>query len=483
MISSSYTRQCRKSDWMQVNAKHIFFFFSAIFLISLFYPSLAYFIKPLVKILYEGTSLGKSYAFLGWLVLFFGALAVKERVNFSPQGKDYSSKFLRLAFAGYLVAALLQVLLFISYSGSLPTPFSTIATMSSSGNEGSWEASYFGHLHSSKFSLFFLNFQPFKFVAADDGMPFFQIMPFALPLAIIIWILIFFLVKNSLLEALSSPKIISLKNFIWAIASWGVIVTVIDGGPFTPAGQFAILLLLFYSAFFKKQLSNNLSPAFFLSLLIFSAAFNYFFGKAMPIYGLALASAFCLLILFLASKKKELKLFFLLLFAAFALIFYAQASPFFFEKSIEEGKEATLFIYGIPLDSNPESLESALLEKFQNPKIYSYGYIAIVEGVPSENFTLSSFSSFIKERMNAKGYLETVLIEGKGINLEISSAKNQGILKECNSSYLSFEQGKGKAQSTKSILPQNYAALYALNCLLMNNGKNPVVIANGNTYI
>lgn len=468
---------------MQIKAKHILFFFSAIFLVSILYPPLAYFIKPLVKILYEGTSLGKSYAFLGWLVLFFGALAVKEKINFSPQGRDYFSKFLRLAFAGYLIAILLHVLLFISYSGSFPGPFSTIATMSSSGNEGAWEASYFGHLHSSKLSLFFLNYLPFKFVAADDGMPFFQVTPFAMPLAIIILLLIFFLIKNSLLEALSSPKIFSLKNFMWAIASWGIIVTVIDGGPFTVAGQFSILLLLFYSAFFRKSLSSTFFLASFCLLFIFSLAFNYFFAKILPIYGLALASALCLLILFLTTQKKAPKICFLLLFAAFILIFYIQASFFFFEKTAEEGTDTTLFIYGLPLDSNSESLKSALLEKFSTARIYSYGYIAIVEGAPSENFTLSSFSSFIKGKMDARGYLETVKVWGKESTFEISSPKNSGLLKECNSPYLSFEQAEGNAESAKSILPQNYAALYALNCLLMGNGKNPVVIVNGNTYI
>ncbi len=470
---------------MIVKARHLFFFFAALFLLSLFFSDLLFYIKPFVELLFEGTSFGKTYMFLFWMTAFFGALAIKEREKLVFQDRSYFKGFLKLAVIGFSIAVIGHNAIFFLFQGVVPSAFSVLATMTSNEGVGYWEATTFGHLHFSKISLFLFDFLPFNF-ATDNGMPFFQVTPNALLISLFILFLLALLLRSALLEGLANyTNRITPKNILWAFSSFGVMVTVIDGGPFTVAAQFSFVLLAYYIAAYKKKV-NSLQLLFSLAaLLLFLFVISSYAAQNVLIYGPALAglvvSFFTIMLFNLPSKQK---ISFGVIGIAFLLISHTQITSMLFSSHLEENREVSLFVYGLPLQDNEELLKTYLPEKFLSVKVYTHGYIAVIKGIPFSSYSTAHLSSFLKKKLNARGYLNVVKMKDSYSEYELYSETGIKMLDECSSEFVSFEPRPDLGMAkVKSMLPMHYTALYALNCLQANGIQNPVLSVNGDPYI
>jgi hypothetical protein len=468
-----------------LKAKHIFFLFSAILLIGLFYRPVIYQLKPFVELFYEGTSLGKTYAFLIWMSFLFGVLAVKEREKLSFENRNYFSAFLKVAAVAFAFAVIGHAAVFYVYHGSLPGPFSVIATMTSEQDTGYWEASTFGHIHFSKIALFLFDFLS-PDLHTDNGMPFFRVTPFALPLSIAIWVFIILLLRYALLESLSSyTNRVRGSHILWAIAAFGIMVAVVDGGPFSVVSQFSLGLFLYYSAAYKLKVSGRQILYALSGLFLILAILRFLVAGEVFVYGLALAGIIsALLTARLFSLPRLQKTLFVLLAAAFLLISHTQISGILSRGSLEQGQEVVLFVYGLPLSSGSSILDEAISESFSGASVYTYGYIALIEGTPSADYRGSSFSSFLQEKINASGYLNASRIKDGYSGYDLSSPAAIRAIEECSSPLVSFERRPdSRTMAVRSALPMHYTALYTLNCLIMDGEENPVVTLNGNPYI
>ncbi len=470
---------------MTVKAKHLFFLFAALLLITLFFSDLLFYIKPFVELLFEGTSFGKTYMFLFWMTAFFGVLAIKEREKLVFTDRSYFKGFLKIALIGFSVAVLGHIVLFFIFQGILPGVFSIFATMTSQEGVGYWEATTFGHLHFNKISLFLFDYLPFNF-ATDNGIPFFQVTPNAILISLFILFILVLLLRSALLEGLANyVNRITPKNILWAFASFGIIVTVIDGGPFTVAAQFSFILMAYYIGVYKKKADSLQLLLSLVALLLFLTVLTSFVSQEILIYGPSLAgltAAVLTLMLFKLPQKQ--KIYFAALGIAFLIICHTQITAMLFSSHIDKHEEVTLFVYGLPLNENSSALETYLPEKFLSVKLYTHGYIAIIKGIPSSSFNTAYLGSFLKDKFNAKGYLNVVRMNDTYSEYTIHSVREIQKLDECSSEFVEFESRAGLGiAKVRSRLPMHYTALYALNCLLANGIQNPVLSVNGNPYI
>src|SRR3989338_5538507 len=155
-----------------------------------------------VKTFFEGTSLGKTLAFLAWMALYFFVLLLKEKGKVPGLLQEYSHPFRWFLFVvglASLTGFFLHLLLLYLYVPdiSLADVPSIVGTMVSSGNALEWEASYMGHTHEGKIALALLTGLLPGNLKADSGLPLYSILPFS-------WLFSLYLLGLLLLAALFS---------------------------------------------------------------------------------------------------------------------------------------------------------------------------------------------------------------------------------------------------------------------------------------
>jgi len=446
-----------------------------------------------VKTAFEGNSFGKTVLFLAWLAVFFAILLLKQKGIISLKKKDSGNNlkiFAILVVASWLLAISLNTFLLSSHDAGFGD---VIGTLISRDGVLEWEASLIKHLHAAKISVGFVNsILPFHISGADSGVPIYSIMPFAwlfAPILILLALGAIFLVIREALENFEGK--ITVRLAIWAVASYGLTVSMLDGGPFSEIGRFSIGLFFFYWLAFESGI--KLSPIKQLAAAIILLGGFYFiasFFTLIQFYAttrIALLGIVIILALFAMHWKKmrmpeKAVLAVLLAFLSISLSF--QIEEFAFGSSVPEGIEGNYFVYGLPEGTDSARIVQ-IAEKFGTVShVEQDGWIAMFTMTADRDFRVEELDDELHSGLKPETYLYVFTFSKVKNSLLLdwpkAGSKEADALLDVNSSYISFRKvdwfGQEKI-AVETMINDNYSLLYVLNYMHFHEGiESPVAV-------
>src|SRR3989338_6310080 len=412
---------CRALDTMAFNAK-------TALLASLFVLVLAFLFKPVellvhafTKTYFEGNSFGKSLAFFGWLLLYFGVLHLKDHGRlpaFFLRNPHPFHWFLYMVCLASLTGFFLHFLvLYTTVPGfTLQDSSSIVGTLIGSGDRIEWEASYLGHTHEGKIALSQVTQwlgAPLKY---DTGRPMYAIVPFAALFSLALLVMLFFAAYFALQEGLAAYSgQHNVRPMLWGIVSFGLLVVMLDGNFFTAASQLLIGLLLFYwlkarSGLALKPWQEFLYPLFGTGGILFLG--SYLFGATIAAtYAFSvLAFSLLCLVLFLRRFAVPHRVVWLLLLLFFGYHTFHALLGTGFGRVLHPGEKAVFFVYGVPADARDPEIAGLLAPHLDEVVVERHGWIAFFRGTVKSLTAAKFLETSLTEGLGPQGYLFVVYL-------------------------------------------------------------------------
>jgi hypothetical protein len=447
-------------------------------IIASFLPVTSDGVHVFVKSFYEGTSFGKTLAFIIWVGFFFALNFLKEKKQFFGILFNHSS----LIIAGLvLVLWVFGIAMHLSILQEQSLPADAIVSSVIKTSRGiEWEASQLVHVHASKAALTpLLELLPIS--GFDTGMPMLKLLP-SPELATVFLLLAFLLLGLMANEFLSLDS--TFKEFFFIIMSFAIMVSIFDGGPFSVVGKIAMGMLTAY-VLIKRGMQRNY-VVFLLPFMVIST-FAYFSAFFLESYIFIFSSYEILLLgiilsLTLAWKDIASKSFSLpvksIVFVAMAILFAYFMIPKFLDfsygEAIHAGMENKVMVYGLPEGTGPESIESITTEFGEIISAETHGYVGFFSIIPNKDMPLREIEQKLVEKLKPKSYLFAV----KGVEehtAEIYSSNEAEKLESVQSEFIYFEKtivnGEEKLFG-KSFFLHPYINLFAGSYLLQTGEEN-----------
>ena len=441
-----------------------------------------------VKTFYEGNSIGKTLGFLGWLALYFGVLALRQRKRlphlFSSNPRPFRW-FLYTAALASLTGFFLHFLLLYQFVPAPLTPAdfsSIIGTMTGSGSALEWEASYTGHTHEGKIALALLARLLPPGLKADTGWPLYEIIPFSplfsLFLLALLLLAAFFALQEGVASCTGGHNI---RPVLWAFVSYGVMVLMLDGNVFTVASQLMLGLLLYYflrtrTTLLARPWQHVAYPVFGLGGLLF--LLSYAFGVTLAATYAVSVLVFCLLCLTARSYKrafppKALWLALLLFFGYHAFDALVGAG---LGRVLHPGDQAEFFAYGVPPQATEAQVRELLAPLLDNAWVDRHGWLTFFRGTARTLTVPKLIELRLAEGLQPRGYFDVVYLNGTDYRAGVRSPYRLEGLPQIKSAFVSFAPaGENKFVAEGKIDPL-YMNLFVLNYLRDQGIQNPVAL-------
>lgn len=442
-------------------------------------------LQALMRSFFEGTSYGKTLAFIFWAAFFFALNFLKEKKSLKPLSFKNSELILAGLVVFLWVLQILWHLSILSQAGLPGLPAETIASAVIETPRGlEWQASQLVHVHASKAALTpLLEMLPFK--AVDTGLPLLHLTPFPglnfafLFLAIILLALIvneFFSLKSSRQELL------------FVFISFALMVSIFDGGPFSVVGKISLGLLTAFILLKRKEKSEL--KIFFLPFMVI-AGFAYLWSFFLESYAFIFSSYEILLLALMLAlilawrSRNQLKLgwplksaFFIFLALLCLYFFQPKLADFVWGETIHAGQENKIMVYGLPQGISLQQVEK-LAENFgQVEKVELHGYMAFLSLKPSKNTGLKLLEEKFKSELKPESYLFAV----KGVEehqAEIFSSSDLSPLLIVESDFISFKEievNGVKRFTGESFFLHPYINLFAGSYLLQESEAEKEIV-------
>ncbi len=464
--------------------------------LTIFLLALVWFFKPaewalyaFVKTFFEGTSLGKTLAFLGWMALYFFVLLLKEKGKVPGLLQDYSHPFRGFLFVVGLASMtgfFLHLLLLYLY---VPNPTladvpSIVGTMVSSGNALEWEASYMGHTHEGKIALTLLTGLLPGNLRVDSGLPLYSIIPFSWLFSLYLLGLLLLAAFFALQEGIASYRSDhNLRAMLWGVISYGAMVLMLDGNLFTVASQLLIGLFVFYyyrahSMAFLNPVQQLVYPFFATGGILFVS--SYLFGVTIgATYALSVLG-FSLICLIAYTYKRALpgKGFWLVLLLFFGYHTFDVMVGNGFGHILQPGTQAEFFVYGLPEDAGERQIADLLAPLLDNVSVEKHSWSAFFRGTARELTAPKFIEQRLIEGLQPEGYLAVVYLNGAEFSARVRSRQSLAGLEGVQSEFVSFKALGGNAYAATGKLDPLFTNLFVLDFLRARDGAaNAVVIS------
>lgn len=386
--------------------------FIALAVLSLLLSQAAGIARNFVKLLFEGNSFGKTFAFFAFEIALLALLALFAKLKWKPKASPQF--YLKIFFACIL-------LLWVAGYGAEYWLFSQqgtgiggyVGTLYAENGFTSWEATYLQHNHSNKVAVAELLsvFGMQKSQGIDTGLPLYNIFPFSHALGILVLVLTAILLVSGLLFTLARFGKTDRWFWLWNLAFFAGFVQAIDGGLFSIVGiNFAGLSAIFLAREFwekrktkgKEKTHKYLDNAFSrlvlvpllamleIALILQGLAGTWFWenhGMVVLLAGLAL----------FALEKNKKNLFWAALGAiALAILLFPWVSGFASNSLVRSN--ATIYIYPSEGKSAKE-WNSAFGGIIEVGSAEDYGNFAVLHASASEWLTTED----LKEKLASQG--------------------------------------------------------------------------------
>ncbi len=383
----------------------------AFLLLGLAFAPFAPYIKAVVGVFTEGTTMGKSFFFLFYLFLLLLFSRILD--GFRPLKKylqksrtDLQKAVLILIFGGFAFSLILQ-LNFQSYYGLGNGDYA--AHVTDCGDSVCWEATYLQHSHIPKTALFYLEKTTGLNAGnlIDDGRPMFEITPFAPIFAPLMLLLLLFLGFFGVMLASSEKSGFRLAFLFLAVVL--SMIAILDGGIFTQTGVNAVVAFLLYSLFNNRCAGT---AVFFVPLAagliaIILSNFGYWFlGTQLYFRDWYVIPLFLVSCYAIIQKKFKPRILFFAIFAFSVILFYLSASSAL-SGSSASGQQSIL-VYGLPILA-PERDVASVLGLPANDAT-KYGWYAKI--IPVSPLNTRQVESRLRAAFSPKGYLFAEIDQG-----------------------------------------------------------------------
>lgn len=433
-------------------------------------------VDSVTKALFEGQSYAKTLIFLIWFIFLFAVLLLKERGIAKPIKFKHS---LIALIALLAILWLFQLFLNVTfmYDNNMPAD-TTAAILVSEDNTIQWSATQLSHIHITKGALYpIIGLIPFK--GFDSGYPMSNILPF--PHSIIFLLLaigLLVLIVNEFLQIENK-----VEQLLFAIFSYGALVSVFDGGPFSIIGKITIALLVALFLLRRGEIKSYqffLVPFFILAGILYFASFHFkSYIFAFGAYEIFLIGTILSAILIFKARKIEkpvwAAIMLILLYYAFGYL-----AEFGFGADLSEAEETTLFIYGLPQGTTEESLTSAFGDSVEVVDWEIYNYVSFARIKPKIFMKSEVLEKKLREALKPGSYL--FILKGFDRHRAVIRSENdvQHLL-SLNSNYISLKKElvAGKEELVvEGLFPHPYLSLFVLNNLYFEKGiEKPIVFS------
>ncbi len=443
-------------------------------LIVLFVPGAFDLFSVITKVLFEGSSYAKTALFLIWLVLLFGLAVLRSKGIIKPL-LFKNSLLILIIVLGLCWFAQLQLNLLLFSEAEMPS--SAIATvLVKEGEIIQWESTQLTHIHITKGALYNLIWW-FPLKNFDSGYPMHNLLPF--PYAIMFLLLAFVLGLLLINEFLKNEE--PGPMILLAVASFGALVSIFDGGIFSIIGRITIGLLVAFILYKNQSIKSYqffLAPFAVVATTLYLGSFLFeeypFIYGAREILVIGIIASALLII----RERKILKPVWIIVTLYLIYSITGELALICLGAEMYKGANNKILIYGLPKNVTETNLNDILAEYGEVKDIELYNYLAFATIKPNRYFRSNELQKKLIKQLKPMSYLYVV----KGWDIHraiIKSNYDLNHLTSIDSDYISFrkEYAEGKEQLVgESLFPVHFMTLFVSNNLFFEkNIEVPVV--------